>query len=327
MLAYAGKGTFALQVLSLSSLIEDMARLLKVSISKKSILNLNLQKNLPPIEADPVQIRQIVMNLIINASEAIGEQSGVITVSTGSMKCDPEQPCEDYMGSEVPDGSFVYLEVSDTGCGMDRETQQRIFEPFFTTKFTGRGLGLSAVLGIIRAHKGACRLYSEPGTGTTFKALFPASLAGDETAQERSANGQQSGKESGTILLVDDENLVLSACKALLEALGYSVLTATNGHDAISIYRELGADIDLVILDMTMPQMDGAEAFHELRRHDPEARIVIASGYTEQDVATRFAGKGLAGFIHKPYSIGQLRDALRKATAAGGDNKQESEQN
>jgi PAS domain S-box-containing protein len=324
MLAYAGKGKFSLEVIDLRSMIEDMARLLKVSITKKSILNLDLQKDLPPIEADPAQIRQVVMNLIINASEAIGEQSGVITVSTGVMKCDPDNPCEAYIGSDVPNGTFVYLEVSDTGCGMDRETQQRIFEPFFTTKFTGRGLGLSAVLGIIKAHKGACKLYSEPEKGTTFKALFPASLAADEIDHKKTMAEPREWTGSGTILLVDDENIVLNACKALLEALGYSVLTALNGCDALAIYREHCKEIDLVILDMTMPQMDGAETFNELRRHDPGVRIIIASGYTEQDIAPGLPGKDLpALFISPTRSVNcEMRCTKRLKQVAGTGSKQ-----
>ncbi len=313
MLAYAGKGQFSLEAVDLGCLIEEMARLLKVSISKKSLLKLDLLKDLPLIDADPAQIRQIVMNLIINASEAIGEQSGVITVSTGITTCDPESPCEAYIGNDTPEGEFVFLQISDTGCGMDRDTQQRIFEPFFTTKFTGRGLGLSAVLGIIRAHKGACRLHSELGKGTTFKALFPVRLSADSLEHEQFAPALPELEGTGTVLLVDDEHIVLDACRALLEAIGYSVLTALNGHDALVIYREHGRDIDLVILDLTMPHMDGAETYDELIKCDPEARIIIASGYAEQDVTTRFAGKGLAGFIHKPYSLAQLRDVLKKA--------------
>ena len=174
MLAYAGKAAFALERVGLRELVEEMAHLLKTAISKKAILNLNLERDLPPIQADPSQIRQIVMNLIINASEAIGDRSGVITVSVGATRCDEEYLQKTELHDGLAPGLYVHLEVTDTGCGMDAETRSRIFEPFFSTKFTGRGLGLAAVLGIVRAHKGALKVYSEPGKGTTFKVLFPA---------------------------------------------------------------------------------------------------------------------------------------------------------
>ena len=181
MLAYAGKASFALERVELRELVEEMAHLLKTAISKKAILNLNLERGLPPIEADPSQIRQIVMNLIINASEAIGDRSGVITVSVGATRCDEEYLRKTELHDDLAPGLYVHLEVTDTGSGMDAETRSRIFEPFFSTKFTGRGLGLAAVLGIVRAHKGALKVYSEPGKGTTFKILFPALAEGEDS--------------------------------------------------------------------------------------------------------------------------------------------------
>ena len=174
MLAYAGKASVVLERVDLRSLVEEMAHLLKTAISKKAILNLNLEKGLPPIKADPSQIRQIVMNLIINASEAIGDRSGVITVAVGATRCDEEYLRKTELREDLVPGLYMHLEVTDTGHGMDAETRTRIFEPFFSTKFTGRGLGLAAVLGIVRSHKGALKVYSEPGKGTTFKVLFPA---------------------------------------------------------------------------------------------------------------------------------------------------------
>ena len=312
MLAYAGKGQFVLERVDLSALVEDMARLLKTSISKKAVLNLDLQRGLPFLQADPGQIRQIVMNLIINASEAIGEQTGVITVCTGAMEYDPDYFRETYLGNEIAAGTYVYIEVSDTGCGIDKETQHKIFEPFFTTKFTGRGLGLSAVLGVIRAHKGALRLYSEPGMDTTFRALFPGLPAGEKELQRPAAAGSTEWMGSGMVLLVDDEEIVRNVGSELLEALGFSVLTAADGQEAVEIYVKRRGEIALVLLDMTMPRMDGAETFMELRRHDPGAKVIISSGFAEQDVMARFDGKGVAGFIQKPYTPGRLKAELRR---------------
>ena len=196
MLAYAGKASFALERVGLGDLVEEMADLLKTTISKKAILTLNLEKDLPPVEADPSQIRQIVMNLITNASEAIGDRSGVITVSVGATRCRREAPARDRTDDDIAPGLYVHLEVTDTGSGMDAETRARIFEPFFTTKFTGRGLGLAAVLGIVRAYKGALTVYSEPGKGTTFKVLFPAldGRGGCRAAPDSSALCRLAGK-------------------------------------------------------------------------------------------------------------------------------------
>ena len=282
----------------------------KTAISKKAILNLNLERGLPPIEADPSQIRQIVMNLIINASEAIGDRSGVITVSVGATRCDAEYLRKTELHDNLAPGLYVHLEVTDTGSGMDAETRSRIFEPFFTTKFTGRGLGLAAVLGIVRAHKGALKVYSEPGKGTTFKVLFPAL---EDAGKEARTNGllpSADWRGKGTILLVDDEESLIALGARMLEHLGFTVLTAADGLQAVDLYRERGKEIDLVLMDLTMPHMDGAEAFGELRRLNPDVRVVLASGYSHEDVASRFAGKGLAGVLQKPYTLAKLRESL-----------------
>ena len=310
MLAYAGKASFALERVGLGDLVEEMADLLKTSISKKAILTLNLEKGLPAIQADPSQIRQIVMNLIINASEAIGDRSGVITVSVGTTRCDEEYLRKTELCDDLPPGLYVHLEVTDTGGGMDAETQARIFEPFFTTKFTGRGLGLAAVLGIIRAYKGALKVHSEPGKGTTFKVLFPALADGKEATRSPDAIPLAEWRGKGTILFVDDEESLIALGARMLEYLGFTVLTAVDGQQAVNLYRERGKEIDLVLMDLTMPQMDGAEAFDEMRRMNPEVRVVLASGYTEDDVSSRFEGKKPAGVFQKPYTLAKLREAL-----------------
>jgi PAS domain S-box-containing protein len=310
MLAYAGKAVFAVERVGLRELVEEMAHLFTAAISKKAILNLNLESGLPPIEADPSQIRQIALNLIINASEAIGDRGGVVTVSVGSTRCDEEYLRTTELHDHLSPGPYVYLEVTDTGSGMDAETQARIFEPFFSTKFTGRGLGLAAVLGIVRAHKGALKVHSEPGKGATFKILFPAAEdAGMEARTDDSSPlGDWQGK--GTILLVDDEESLIDMGTQMLERLGFTVLTAADGLQAVERYRERGKEIDLVLMDMSMPNMDGAEAFGELRQLNPDVCVVLASGYSHEDVATRFAGRGLNGVLQKPYNLARLWETL-----------------
>lgn len=311
LLAYTGKGPVETQNISLNELIEEMMHMLKTCISKKCMLNLHLSKNLPLIHGDPSQVRQIVMNLIINASDAIGDESGVISISTGLSNFTGEYQANGYLIEPIEPGTYVYIEVSDTGCGMDQETQQRIFEPFFTTKFAGRGLGLSAVVGIVRSHHGAIRVYSEVGHGTSFKVLFPA--ISDSTPKQDPAKagvGGESWRGKGTVLVVDDEDYVRAISCRMLNSLGLRTITAVDGRNAVEIYRNRRSEIDLVLLDMTMPNMNGAEAFSELKQIDPDACVVLASGYSEIDIASRFAGKGIGGFLQKPYTLHKLRKII-----------------
>jgi PAS domain S-box-containing protein len=311
MLAYSGRGKFLVQPLDLSRVVEEMAHLLEVSISKKAVLKYRLESNLSPIEADVTQVRQVIMNLITNASDAIGERSGIITLTTGAMQCDREYLKSTYLTAELPEGGYAYIEVSDTGRGMDKETMSRIFDPFFTTKFTGRGLGLAAVLGIVRGHRGMLKVYSEPGRGTSFKVLFPLSnkeLAAIATTRPDRATGLRG---TGTILVVDDEETVRALAVHTLEAFGFQALTANDGGQAVELFAERGGQgIDLVLLDLTMPHMGGEETFRELRRINPDVRVLLSSGYTEQEATDRFAGKNLAGFIQKPYRATALLERI-----------------
>ena len=318
MLAYSGKGRFVIENIRMNDLIGEMISLLKASISKKAILNLNLKEPLPPLRGDPSQIRQVLMNLVFNASEAIDEHGGVITISTGMMECSSGDISEIYLDDNLTEGLYVWLEVSDTGCGMDHETQRRIFEPFFTTKFTGRGLGLSAVLGIVRGHKGALKVYSEPARGTTFKVLLPAAESDKPPVPQSGGSPQHSDwKGAGTILLVDDEESVRNLGNRMLERLGFKVLIAMDGQQAVEAFRELHNEIVLVILDLTMPYMDGEETFRELRRIDPKVRVIMSSGYTESEIIPRFAGKRLSGFLQKPYTLDTLTQRLRDVLDLG----------
>jgi two-component system cell cycle sensor histidine kinase/response regulator CckA len=316
MLAYSGKRTLAVSAIDLNEVVEEMSELLKTSLSKKVVLKYELAANLPVIEVDAAQLPQIVMNLIVNASEAIGENRGVIGVSTGVMECDSDFRQRSFFpGEEFAEGDYVYFEVSDTGCGIDEETKGKIFDPFFTTKFTGRGLGLATVLGIVRAHKGAIELYSEPDKGTTIKVLFPAiQQPAEPLARQTSAPRDWRG--NGTILLVDDEEPVLDVGGMMLENAGFKVRTATDGREALEVFHQYQGDIVCVVLDLMMPNMDGEETLRELRRIQEDVKVVLSSGYHEQDVTKRLAETDFAGFLKKPYTsdtlIGQLRQVLEE---------------
>jgi len=305
MLAYSGKGRFVIQSVDLSEIVQEMSHLLEVSISKKVTLRYRFSPTLPAVNVDVTQIRQVVMNLITNASDALGDTNGQITVTTDEVECDAAYLRKIAFEDTLPPGTYVCLEVSDTGCGMDRETIARIFEPFFTSKDTGRGLGLAAVMGIVRGHKGALNVYSEPGKGTTMKVLLPAS-EGEAISTRDALKAESDWRGEGTILIVDDEEMVVRMTVSLFQRGGYETLTAENGEEAVALYREHQEDIVGVLLDMTMPGMNGEETFTQLRRINPNVRVVLTSGYNEQEVTSSLAGKGLAGFIQKPYRADSL---------------------
>jgi PAS domain S-box-containing protein len=308
MLAYSGKGKFRVETIDLNRLIEEMGHMLEVSISKKAALRFNPTRPLPLVDADATQIRQILMNLVINSSEAIEERSGVITINTGYMQCDEEYLQETWLTEQLPGGLYVSMEVADSGCGMDQETLDRIFDPFFTTKFTGRGLGMAAVQGIIRGHKGSIKICSEPGKGTTFKVLLPASARQAEEFTD--ATHEQEWKGEGKVLLVDDEAPVRQVVTEMLKFLGFTAIPAADGREAVELFKNT-PDIAFVLLDLTMPNMDGEQCFRELRQLDPQVKVVMSSGFSEHEVTKKFAGKGLAGFIQKPYKLSSLQETLR----------------
>ncbi len=307
MLAYSGRGQFIVKHLDLTSQVEEMLHLLEVSLPKTVVLNLDLPKGLPSVSADASQVQQVIMNLVINAAEAIGDVSGAISLATGAQLLRDGDMGRMLVGQDATPGLYVYLEVEDTGCGMDADTLQRIFEPFFTTKFTGRGLGLSAIMGIVRGHHGALRVDSEVGRGTVFKVLFPAKGI---TADTLAAPGPEVSRvDSGLILVVDDDETVRAVARQALELKGFEVLDAHDGRVAVALVRQHGAAIGLVLLDMTMPHMGGEEAFLEMRLLQPDLAVVLSSGYDEVEAMGRFQGKGLKGFIQKPYGP---RDLISK---------------
>ena len=310
MLVYAGKAQPFPTQFNVKTLVEEMGKLLKATIKQNVSITLDLSADIPSIKADASQIRQVVMNLILNAAEAIGTEQGNITVSLSIAAIEAGQGEKEYLGKEITPGSYICLEVTDNGCGMDEETKQRIFEPFFTTKFTGRGLGMSAVLGIIKAHNGALQLTSQQGFGTTFTVYLPvqgSEIAGDLLPFVSLMPWQG----SGTVLLVEDEPQLSMVAKALLQALGFSVLEATNGKVALELYQKHADYITMVLTDIGMPVMDGYQLIHELKMLNPELPIVVSSGFSDTEVASHIH-ETIAGVVSKPYGFDRLREALKR---------------
>ena len=311
MLTYSGKGHFNLSAINISDIIDDMGRMFEVAISKKVTMRYCLARDLPSIEADVTQIRQVIMNLIINASDAIGDNDGTIIVTTGLTNCDCNIPQSSTLYGTITEGPHVFLKVADTGCGIDPATMTKLFDPFYTTKSTGRGLGLAVVMGIVRMHKGAIRVQSEPGLGTTFSILFPASNKSPSAALPVAPAQDDTWRGNGLILLVDDEETVRNVCGLLLECIGFTVLAAADGRQAVKLFRQYRTQITCSIIDLAMPNMNGEETFDALSKIDPKVRVLISSGYSESAIATRFAGKSIAGYIQKPFQMADLRTAMK----------------
>jgi PAS domain S-box-containing protein len=300
LLAYSGRGAIEIRHLNLSDEVREMATLLRTAISKQATLVWELTPGLPAVTADPTQVRQVVMNLITNASDALGDSAGTITLRTGL------------------DGELVFLEVSDTGIGMDTGTLQRIFDPFFSTKFTGRGLGLAAVMGIVESHHGHVRIRSAPGEGTTFRILFPAVPDSADVGPPRVSATQWRGQ--GTVLVVEDEEGVREVVRRMLERFGFEVITAEDGIAALERLEAHQGAFAAVLLDLTMPRMTGQEALHEIRRLRPDVPMVLMSGYTEQEVASKLldSAGGATGFLQKPFLPEDLTSVLRDVSQAVG---------
>jgi PAS domain S-box-containing protein len=313
MLAYSGKGRFVVEPTDLTTVVREMSNLLGTAIRKGARLDLRLADSLPAMSADPTQIRQVVMNLITNASDAIGAGVGTITVTTGTMNATCEYLAEAYTSAPWEAGEYVFLEVRDTGCGMDAETQQRIFDPFFTTKASGRGLGLAAVLGIVRGHRGVVRLESAPGEGTTFRILFPAT--GAAVARPSAAANEVAARRQARVLVVDDEPSVRAIARESLARAGFSVLVAEDGPGAVARIRSQDQSIDAVLMDMTMPGMDGVEAMRAMRELVPDLPIILTSGYSEQEAQERCAGAVFTGFIQKPFAPSALVAKMNEVVA------------
>jgi len=267
------------------------------------------------VNADASQMRQVVMNLIMNASEALGDQDGSVTIRVSEVDVDEETASRMYVGEDLCAGRHVSLEVTDTGCGMDAETRSKLFDPFFTTKFAGRGLGLASVLGIVRAHRGAIEVRSQPDEGSTFRILLPLAARGVAARPEdRSARGQD-WRGGGTLLVADDEEIVRAVVKEMLVRKGFTVITAEDGREAVHIFRSLSKEVDAVLLDLTMPQMDGDETLREMRRLRPDVKAIIWSGHAEQTARERCDEQGQVSLLQKPFDSETLLETLRAVLA------------
>jgi CheY-like chemotaxis protein len=310
MLAYSGRGNFVVETTHLNDIIEEMKPMLYVSVSRKVDLEFILGRDLPSVKVDGTQMGQVILNLVANASEAIGTSTGKITLRTGLEK----PVLSGNSDTAEKESSCVFIQVDDTGSGMSDKVISKLFEPFFTTKFTGRGLGMAVVQGIVEGHNGFITVSSELGVGSSLKVLIPIS--------EESASGSESdgGSEIRSlertpvgILLVDDEKNILFVGKYTLEKAGYTVFTAGDGERAVEVYRSNKDVIQCVILDLTMPIMDGVECLRELKKCDPAVRVILSSGYNQQEVESRIHLREIVGYLKKPYGLGVLIAEVKKA--------------
>jgi CheY-like chemotaxis protein len=316
LLAYTGKGSLEVRPIDLSAAIAELEGLLRISVSKRARLHWELGDALPAIEADPSQITQVVLNLVINASDSLEGGDGQITVQTGVAQVEEAVRSRAFLGEQLVEGSHVFVEVSDYGVGMDAETPSKIFDPFFTTKFVGRGLGLATVLGIVRGHGGAVSVASTPGRGTDVRVLFPASAGVVRPAAPPSVPEARE-PSGGTVLVVDDEPDVRDLARELLTRLGFEVVTAASGDEAVALFRARPAAFDAVLLDATMPGISGQQTTRELLRVRSDARIVLMSGYREEDARPSPGDPAIAGFLQKPFDGNELAIVLNRVVAEG----------
>jgi CheY-like chemotaxis protein len=321
MLAYSGRGHFDVRPISLNEIVGEMGHLLGASISKKARVSYELAPDLPAIQADVPQMRQVIMNLITNASEALEDRVGTIQVKTGTERAG--DTLENLYGPvSLPPGLYVFLEVTDDGMGMSEDTRARLFEPFFTTKFTGRGLGLSAVQGIVRGHGGGIVLRTALGAGTTVKVLLPCTDKSAAAVARQASDATRTWSASGLVLLVDDDAHVRSVSELLLRSIGFEVLAVAGGRDAIREFERRADEVRVVVLDVTMPDLGGDQVLKELRKRRPDVPVLLCSGYSEEEMSERFSPEDMATFLQKPYTFdlfrARLRDLLSRRRPAGG---------
>jgi PAS domain S-box-containing protein len=323
MLAYSGRGRFVVQPLDLSRLVEEMGHLLHTAISKNATLAFDCTHGLPPIQGDPSQLRQVVMNLMTNASDALGDGAGTIQIRTGLVHAERDFFRHTYLSEDLRPGDYVFVEVHDTGCGMTQDTLTRIFDPFFTTKFTGRGLGLAAVLGIVRGHRGAIRIDSAPSAGTTFQVYFPAATLPPLVGVPPVAGAVLPAWHcQGTVLVVDDEEGVREVARNVLERVGLTVRVAVDGQAGVEAFLANPDGIDLVLLDMTMPRLNGEGVLTEIRRVREDLPVILSTGFGEEDTIAGMRERGRVEFIQKPYGptalIAMVRSLLAPALLSPG---------
>jgi len=319
MLAYSGRGQFLIEVLDLGELVRGMQGILQGSLPKSLDFQMELEP-VAPIEADTGQIQQIVMNLILNASEASVDSGGSVTIRTRSVDCTARHLVGNLVRREHPDywvdpGPYVCLEVEDNGVGMTPEVKERLFDPFFTTKFAGRGLGMAAVLGIVYGHKGVLLVDSDPGKGTRFQVFFPVTTRNlKDPTPKRS---ERSEALSGRVLVVDDESALRDLARISLENAGLEVLSAEDGWEALEVFRRSRGAIDVVILDLSMPRLGGIETLAELRRLDEDARVILVSGFSPEEAMGHVGEDRPTDFLQKPYAAGELLSKIRELLSRG----------
>jgi signal transduction histidine kinase/ActR/RegA family two-component response regulator len=313
MMSYAGQGDTVFEPVDLSRLLHEMVEFLKVAISKRATLNITLPQELPAVRANAAQLRQVILNLITNASEALGEQEGVISITAARLRCGPSDSTPD-----LSRGDYVRLEVSDTGRGMTEEVQSKIFDPFFSTKFPGRGMGLAVVKGVVHRHGGAINVVSAPGQGSRFEILLPCS---NEPAREEhdkagfSAAGEVVSS-SGTVLIVEDEHTLRQAISKMLRRKGFTVFEAGDGEAGASLFRDKAPEIDVVLLDLTLPGLSGGEVLSEVRRLQPDVTVIVTSAYSREQAQTTLGARPPWLYIRKPYQVSELTDLIRESIRA-----------
>jgi PAS domain S-box-containing protein len=313
MLAYSGRAGHEILPLNVNELVGEMADFMRAAVPRSVALTMTLGQGLPLIEADAGQIQQVFMNLLVNAVEAIGDQTGSVTIATDAVELSSDDAARDFTGTRLDPGRYLRLSVSDSGCGIPADVLPRIFEPFFSRKAAGRGLGLAALLGIVRAHRGGIFVDSRTGRGTTFILLFPASR---RTAAVHTPPDAATVPRGATVLVIDDEEDIRDVVESILTRRGFRVLSAADGREGLATFRANRNQVDLVLLDLTMPGLSGGAVFAEIVALKPDARVVISSGYSERETLARFGARQPAGFVHKPYTADALVTKLTSVLAA-----------
>ncbi|HJW08624.1 MAG TPA: ATP-binding protein, partial [Holophagaceae bacterium] len=313
ILDYSGQGAIAAKPVQLNKVVGEMTDLMAVSRPPGVSLRFQLAPDLPAILADPVHIQQVVLNLVTNATEAIGEAEGSISISTSHRVYSDLELEQGFPGETLPPGPYVSLRVKDSGCGMDETVLARVFDPFFTTKFEGRGMGLATVLGLVKAHHGGIRVSSKPGAGSTFVAIFPMATSPQQPASTADAGAAERG--SGVVLLAEDEEPVRTVMALSLSRAGYEVLAAKDGSEALKLFDDNKDLVACVLLDKVMPGMDGMAVMRAIRMARPRVPVILCSGFTESGpVPGREAG-GPDGFLRKPFRTEDMLNAVRRALA------------